>query len=283
MVILYPAPGALPDEDPSDDQRVLSYGGPVFWDRRIEDVTFEPSSAGPDLWDIVIEGTVFHDGLLSFLNSGEAADLGMVLDVEVNGTPFFSVPLDFAPVPLVPSCVCGNSCAIWNGSTHTCEPYAAGTCACGWPWLDTVPAVPLTVGDEIVVILRPAPGALPELPGLGGDDEMSLNCCPGATSVEAVADVRSATLEPSRPNPFRNRTTIAFTIERPTPVTLEIFDLQGRRVRTLIDGEMIESSGRQTLEWDGLGDSGATAPAGVYFCRLIADGRKSLQKITYAK
>jgi len=70
-----------------------------------------------------------------------------------------------------------------------------------------------------------------------------------------------------QPNPFRGRTTIEFTLARAATVDLAILDLAGRRVRTLAAGSFA-SAGPQGLAWDGLGDDGRTAAAGVYWVEL---------------
>jgi hypothetical protein len=110
--------------------------------------------------------------------------------------------------------------------------------------------VPLAPGDEITVILYPAPGALPELPGFGGDDQGSVTCCP-ATGVVPISGGVAELLEQNIPNPFLKSTVIAFSVTSALPVKLEVFDLLGRRLRTLIDGAVYEPGRRYTASWDG--------------------------------
>ena len=54
-------------------------------------------------------------------------------------------------------------------------------------------------------------------------------------------------------------------------VRAEVFDLAGRRVRVLFSGRM--AAGRHTLTWDGRGDGGRDAGAGIFFARVVVDGR----------
>jgi len=77
-------------------------------------------------------------------------------------------------------------------------------------------------------------------------------------------------LAPPRPNPFFSRATLAFSVPASAHVRLEIYDLQGRRIRTLEDG--ILAPGRYTRSWDGGTTGGAAAPTGVYFVRFSAPG-----------
>jgi len=77
-------------------------------------------------------------------------------------------------------------------------------------------------------------------------------------------------LYPPMPNPLAFGTTLRFDLARVTPARLEIFDLSGRRVTTLADREF--TPGRYSLRWDGRGDTGTPAGAGLYFVRLTAPG-----------
>ncbi|HEX6942231.1 MAG TPA: PQQ-dependent sugar dehydrogenase [Gemmatimonadaceae bacterium] len=84
------------------------------------------------------------------------------------------------------------------------------------------------------------------------------------------------------PNPFQSSTAIAFTMPGEAHVTLEIFDIAGRRVATLIDRRM--GSGAQSVRWDGRGDGGAMQPSGVYVGRLAVDGRSvATQRMVFLK
>ncbi len=73
-----------------------------------------------------------------------------------------------------------------------------------------------------------------------------------------------------RPNPFRERTEVAFTLGRAGRVDLTVYDLLGREVRRVARGLWLEA-GRQSLAWDGRRGEGSEAAAGVYFIRLRTD------------
>jgi 1,4-alpha-glucan branching enzyme len=77
-------------------------------------------------------------------------------------------------------------------------------------------------------------------------------------------------LAPSRPNPARGAVSVAFELPAAAHARLELFDLRGRLVRTLVDGG--RAAGTHVARWDGRDASGAPAPAGVYFLRLTAAG-----------
>jgi flagellar hook assembly protein FlgD len=57
-------------------------------------------------------------------------------------------------------------------------------------------------------------------------------------------------------------------------VRLAIFDVAGRRIRTLCDGR-VAPAGVSTVVWDGTADDGRELPAGIYLCRLMTPGFES--------
>lgn len=73
-------------------------------------------------------------------------------------------------------------------------------------------------------------------------------------------------LLPGFPNPFRDATTFAFGVERPSAVRFRLFDVTGRRVATLLDEGL--PAGRHELRWTGRDDLGRSVASGVYFYRL---------------
>jgi hypothetical protein len=78
------------------------------------------------------------------------------------------------------------------------------------------------------------------------------------------------------PNPFRGSATISYTIPTSGHVSLALFDVLGRRVRTLADG--VESAGRHDVSLSGEG-----LPSGVYFYRLESQGERIEKRCTLLK
>lgn len=72
------------------------------------------------------------------------------------------------------------------------------------------------------------------------------------------------------PNPLNPATTIRFTLERDERVLLAVYDVSGRRVRTLVDGDL--PAGPQAFAWDGRDEAGRGAASGVYVARLRSRG-----------
>lgn len=77
---------------------------------------------------------------------------------------------------------------------------------------------------------------------------------------------RDTRLFQNAPNPFNPSTVIAFDLARPGAVRLEVYDLGGRRVRTLVSGALAAQQHR--VVWDGVGDDGRQLPSGTYLYRL---------------
>jgi YVTN family beta-propeller protein len=79
------------------------------------------------------------------------------------------------------------------------------------------------------------------------------------------------------PNPFGGATTIAFRIPKATKVSLELYDLQGKLVRSLADGT--QSAGTHPIVWDGRSNEGHRVVSGVYYYRLKTPGYEKSRKL----
>ncbi len=102
-----------------------------------------------------------------------------------------------------------------------------------------------------------------------------VGACPAVSPVPDTPATVGRGLTGNYPNPFNPRTTIGYVLDREAAVTLQVFDVAGRRLATLVEGVVMEAGSHQT-EWDGLDHTGRQAPAGVYFCVLETDqGRES--------
>ncbi len=84
-------------------------------------------------------------------------------------------------------------------------------------------------------------------------------------------------LRQSYPNPARGGTTLSFVLTSRAEATLEIFDVNGRRVRVLQDGPA--DVGDNDVFWDLRGKDGTRVASGIYFCRLKTSGRTETKKL----
>jgi len=97
---------------------------------------------------------------------------------------------------------------------------------------------------------------------------------PGVTSPTVPVQVQ---IEGNYPNPFSSQTVIRFATPAQGLVTMRVFDLSGRLVRTLANEDM--AAANHSIVWDGTDSNGQPLGAGVYFCRLEAQGQVLTQKI----
>ncbi len=81
----------------------------------------------------------------------------------------------------------------------------------------------------------------------------------------------------NRPNPFNPRTEISYVLFRSGNIRMDIIDVRGGLVTTLVDG--FQSAGEQTVNWDGKNSRGVTAASGIYFCRLRSGNHTEVQKL----
>ncbi len=83
------------------------------------------------------------------------------------------------------------------------------------------------------------------------------------------------------PNPFNPSTAIQYALGRSGPVSLSIYDLRGRLVRTLVNEE--QAAGDYTVVWQGRDDEGRQLGSGVYFYRIDAPGISERRKMVMLK
>jgi len=97
--------------------------------------------------------------------------------------------------------------------------------------------------------------------------------------VESVTGYPGAiALKEPYPNPFNSSAMIEFELAEVTHCRLIIYDILGREIAYLVDGEL--QIGRYSMVWDGKDNSGKVKGTGVYFVRLITDRKTETQRIT---
>lgn len=79
------------------------------------------------------------------------------------------------------------------------------------------------------------------------------------------------------PNPFTQGTTIRYFLEHASPVQLDIFDLQGIHIRTLI--QMQQSGGDHQIAWDGCNQEGSHLNPGIYSLRMTTPEKRETLKL----
>lgn len=93
----------------------------------------------------------------------------------------------------------------------------------------------------------------------------------GSMEVSSVLELpRQFQLAQNFPNPFNPSTTIRYDLPEPATVRLQIYNMLGQKVRTLINGE--QPAGYHSILWNAVNDAGVQAPSGVYLYRIEAIG-----------
>jgi len=93
---------------------------------------------------------------------------------------------------------------------------------------------------------------------------------------EVLQSVTTTALERNYPNPFNPMTTIPFTVDRASYVSLVVYDAIGRKVTTLVDGML--SSGRHEVQWNA-----GNIPSGIYFYRFQTQATAQTGKLMLLK
>jgi len=117
-----------------------------------------------------------------------------------------------------------------------------------------------------------------DLTGYAGGYSVEASSTPATGTGPLVYENR---LHGNTPNPFNPTTEIRFDLAGTSTVTLSVYDVNGRRVRTLVSGT--RARGSHVARWDGTNDRGETVTSGIYFCRLDGSGFSQTMKMTLLK
>ncbi|NQV51380.1 MAG: CotH kinase family protein [Candidatus Marinimicrobia bacterium] len=111
---------------------------------------------------------------------------------------------------------------------------------------------------------------------------------PTPGSSNGVAALQATSLLPQQlvlhqnyPNPFNPITTIRYDIPDITYVHLSIYDLRGRLVKTLVDGQ--QTAGYKSIQWNSTNDRGVTVATGIYLYTIQTDFGRRTKKIVLLK
>lgn len=83
------------------------------------------------------------------------------------------------------------------------------------------------------------------------------------------------------PNPFNPETNIMFKLDKPSNVTLAIYNMLGQQVSTLVDQNM--AAGKHEVKWNGTNSVGNQVVSGIYFCKLQLGDRSQTIKMLLTK
>jgi hypothetical protein len=116
-----------------------------------------------------------------------------------------------------------------------------------------------------------------------GYNKLNLKQLPGEgqQSASSTPIPRKPSLEACKPNPFRDRTLISYQLPQAGNVSLRVYDVTGRTVRTLASGH--KQPGAYTVTWDSKDSRGRQVPHGIYFYRLDTPGFREVKKAVVAR
>ncbi len=105
----------------------------------------------------------------------------------------------------------------------------------------------------------------------------------GVTSVNNNHEMMPANFQvfQNYPNPFNPTTTINFALPQSSNVRIVIYDMLGREVRTLVDGN--EVAGMHSIVWDGRNNFGSQVASGTYIYRVVAGSFTAVKKMILLK
>lgn len=105
----------------------------------------------------------------------------------------------------------------------------------------------------------------------GADTSKKIWLAVGLTGVDDDEDPslpKMFALRNNYPNPFNPSTKIGFDLPRSCDVSIDIYNILGQRVKTLVSGHL--KAGSHLVTWDGRNEAGTQASSGVYFYRIVA-------------
>lgn len=111
---------------------------------------------------------------------------------------------------------------------------------------------------------------------LGEYGYISFNRSEGSSLVPLVTELKQ-----NYPNPFKGETNISWVLGKDAPISVDVYNLRGQKVKTLFNG--IGKKGRQYLNWDAKDSTGQKVASGVYFYRLNSPDGTKVQKMLVLK
>jgi subtilisin family serine protease len=211
--------------------------------------------------EVTVTGTVAETGGLTEIDPVDQ------IVVESSGNPL-PEPEMLAPGVISTSesyegvLVKAENATVVNDDPTNWQIASNGTCWVGhWGGYTYMPLL----GDQLNV--TGVVGSLEELLKLQPRDDEDIGPATGVS--EEFPAIMS--LSQNLPNPFRGTTGISYTLPKDSDVVLQIYNVAGRLVRTLVNGK--QPAGEWTIVWDGKDDDAQSVSNGVYFYSLKAGGK----------
>jgi len=136
---------------------------------------------------------------------------------------------------------------------------------------------PVTVADTYYVAVT---NTVPSEAGPGARYKLMIGSPTGVLD-NVISLPKEFALDQNYPNPFNPSTTIRFALPKDAMVTLKVYDVLGREVRTLVNQRV--SAGYQQVIWDGRNETGAHVASGMYIYHISAGDFTSTKKMMMLK
>jgi hypothetical protein len=111
-------------------------------------------------------------------------------------------------------------------------------------------------------------------------DGLNLSSC-GASPLPGFDVDPSLELLANYPNPFNATTSIRFALAQDAHVRLDIYNILGQKVRTLLDED--QPAGEHSVLWNGTDESGNVVASGIYFTKIISGNQARVQRMMLLK
>jgi hypothetical protein len=111
-------------------------------------------------------------------------------------------------------------------------------------------------------------------------DDIKIVAATGPSAGNELPAVKTE-LHGNYPNPFNPSTTIKYSLREDSKVTLEIFNIKGQKVKTLVD--KILPIGKHSIVWNGTDDNDRNVASGIYFYKFRADNFNKTKKMLLLK
>ena len=98
---------------------------------------------------------------------------------------------------------------------------------------------------------------------------------------EKIIIPREINISQNYPNPFNPITKFTYTVSRPGRVSLKIYDVMGKLVKTIF--QEYKEEGTFEVQWNGHDDSHQSVSSGIYFYKFSLDGKSSIKKMILSK
>jgi len=159
------------------------------------------------------------------------------------------------------------------------------TTSAEWTQLTVVDTLILDEGDRVAIVL--------DAGSTSGPDQFDSNSYFDLVTAKKIGELvlsvndfadlppKDFKLFQNLPNPFNPTTTISYDLPKDAKVSLKIYNLFGREVRTLVNEA--QSRGHKSVVWNGKDDSGQIVGSGLYIYRLEAEGKVQNNKMLFLK